>query len=159
MDRGAWWAKSMGSERLRHDWAHTHTHDTVISLRCSAESEVTTMGIYQSWCPFLIGGPLQHTESIFLSFYALLERDRLAWLWLSMRALEPGCADSNLALTFISWVTRNAVFIFFKPQFPKPNSGDNNRLQLIGLSWGWKRWAVTGCYCELWLSSFQARRG
>ena len=24
MDRGAWWAKSMGSERLGHDWAHTH---------------------------------------------------------------------------------------------------------------------------------------
>jgi len=88
------------------------------------------------------------THWVNFSFYALLERDRLAWLWLSMRALEPGCADSNLALTFISWVTRNAVFIFFKPQFPKLNSGDNNRLQLIGLSWGWKRWAVTGCY--LW---------
>ena len=27
MDRGAWWAQSMGSERLRYDYGHAHTHN------------------------------------------------------------------------------------------------------------------------------------
>ena len=30
MDREAWWAKSMGSQRVGHDWATEHTHRTAL---------------------------------------------------------------------------------------------------------------------------------
>ena len=26
MDRGTWWATVLGSQKVRHNWAHTHTH-------------------------------------------------------------------------------------------------------------------------------------
>ena len=29
MDRGGWWLQFMGSQRVRHDWALTHTHHEV----------------------------------------------------------------------------------------------------------------------------------
>ena len=32
MDRGAWWAASMGSQRVRQNWASEHSYITKITL-------------------------------------------------------------------------------------------------------------------------------
>ena len=33
MDRGAWWAQSMRSQRVGHDWAHKHTHSSSFAVK------------------------------------------------------------------------------------------------------------------------------
>ena len=41
MDRRAWWLQSVGLQRVRHNSAHTHTHEN----RCPTGSKIETMKI------------------------------------------------------------------------------------------------------------------
>ena len=36
MDRGAWWAAPMGSQRVRHNWVTEHTHRILLEKQMSS---------------------------------------------------------------------------------------------------------------------------
>ena len=50
MDRGAWWAASMGSQSVRHDrvtkHTHTHTHTQVQEGSLKSEVGLATLAIH-----------------------------------------------------------------------------------------------------------------
>lgn len=75
---------------------------------------------------------LTQSQCIFI-FDAAVERARPEWPWWKVRALEPDCFHSHLALTFISWVTGNEPCTFSCLDFL------NRTVEIIGRNW----W---GCY-------------